>query len=183
MIIHAFLKTISQAKFECDTLCDLRLRVNALLRDIYFAGMYKSLLPEDKAVISEELVKLKSHMPTLFENVSHLPEIDALTDPQKALEKEKEFHNIYEVKCVFCSVSKLVDKEIEFVIHPYVPKNFRNKSIYLCSNCIESWHVYRQSAHEENNLILPDETNEDLCAICSDTPPVSYITHIVHYLQ
>jgi len=154
--------------------------VDALLRDIYFSGFYTKVLPEDRIVISEKLETLKGLNPKLFEDMLMSLSPSSKSNPFKSpphVEKEKQFHNISEVKCVFCSVSKLTQKEMDFVIHPYVPKNFRNKFVYMCNMCIESWQVYRQTAQEENNLMLPGETNEEICAICSDSPQVG-LQHI-----
>ena len=127
-------------------------------------------------MISDHLEDIRQENPHLFENINLSLGVSAKSIPLKSLshadKDSKDFQNINEVKCVFCHVDKLTNKDSNFVIHPYVSKNFRNKSIYMCSTCIESWHVYRQTAQEENSLMLPGENNEELCAICSDTPEV-----------
>ena len=152
----------------------MRLRIDSLLRDIYFSGVYSALLPEDRLIISEQLDALKQDNPNLFEDISLSAESSSKSaaKPSLSVEKEKEYHNISEVKCVFCNVDKISQKDTKFYIHPYVPKNYRSKCIYMCSSCIESWQVYRQTAQEENTLMVPGETNEEICAICSDSPEV-----------
>ena len=118
-------------------------------------------------MISEQLEDIRKVNPQIFENIKLALGLSAKSDKDS-----KDVHNINEVKCVFCHVDKLSNRDSNFVIHPYVSKSFRNKSIYMCLSCIETWHIYRQTAQEENTLMLPGENNEELCAICSDTPEV-----------
>lgn len=40
----------------------------------------------------------------------------------------------------------------------------------MCSICIENWKEYRDAAEHEQQLVLEDEINEEICAVCSDTP-------------
>ena len=131
-------------------------------------------------MISDQLESIRKENPHLFENIKLSLGLSAKSIPPKSVahaEKDsKDIHNITEVKCVFCHRDKLTNKDSNFVIHPYVSKNFRNKCIYMCWTCIETWHVYRQTAQEENTLMLKGESNEELCAICSDTPEVCCIS-------
>eukprot|EP01035_Chromulina_nebulosa_P019190 gene19190-25036_t len=58
----------------------------------------------------------------------------------------------------------------EFLIHPYVPKDYDNTPLYLCIICANNWKDYRDKAEIENSLLLPDEVNEEICSFCSDLP-------------
>ena len=58
----------------------------------------------------------------------------------------------------------------QFYLHPYVSKNFQRENLYMCSPCITNWRKFREKAEKDGELVLPNEVNEELCAVCSDTP-------------
>jgi hypothetical protein len=60
----------------------------------------------------------------------------------------------------------------EIFLHPYVPFSYEGKKhpILMCKNCLENWKSYREEAQFDNELILPGEINEEICALCSDSP-------------
>ena len=74
--------------------------------------------------------------------------------------------------CVFCDIKKVdhLNRKLDFISHPFVTKTFSGNEIYLCIPCVTNWSDYRCRMESENGLILPGEQNEELCAICSDTP-------------
>ena len=77
-----------------------------------------------------------------------------------------------EINCVFCGVQKMMETSKDFAVHPYVPATFQNKTIYMCIPCLQNWKEFRQKAINDNQLILKDEVNEELCGkgeCCSKT--------------
>ena len=73
--------------------------------------------------------------------------------------------------CLFCLVSRAVDKKRTYYLHPLVPHKHDGGSLFMCSPCLNNWQLYRETvAKNFGSLILPNEANEELCAICSDTP-------------
>ncbi len=72
--------------------------------------------------------------------------------------------------CVFCDSKKAECPSLDFMYHPYVNKTFSGADIFMCMPCVVNWDDYRSKLDTENGLILPGEQNEELCAICSDTP-------------
>lgn len=62
------------------------------------------------------------------------------------------------------------EEEIQVYLHPYVPRSFQKEHIMMCSSCIDNWKEYRDAVIYEQQLILPGEVNEEICALCSDTP-------------
>ena len=158
---------LMEAKAECDSICDLKLRLNSLLRDVYFSGLYSTLKTDQKLKIAEEVEKLRIEAPNLF--FSTLPDrVDG------AAEIEKERHAVEAAAgravCAFCFKVRAHEKDLAFVIHPYVPKTFQGQTIYMCSICVENWKEYRDAADHHQQLILENEVNEEVCAVCSDTP-------------
>lgn len=67
------------------------------------------------------------------------------------------------IVCVFCKAEKVMEKNLTFALHPYVPVNFENKNIYMCFRCLDNWRQFREEAICDDTLIPLDESNEDLC--------------------
>lgn len=40
----------------------------------------------------------------------------------------------------------------------------------MCHICLYNWEQYRETAKENGDLVLKGEVNEEICAICSDSP-------------
>lgn len=156
-----------EAKTECESVCDLKLRLNSLLRDVYFSGLYSTLKTDHKMKIKDEVEKLKIEAPNLF--FSTLPD-----RMDSAAEIEKERHSVEshasKAVCAFCFKVRATEKDLAFAIHPYVPKNFQGQTIYMCNTCVENWKEYRDAADHHHLLVLENEVNEEVCAVCSDTP-------------
>jgi hypothetical protein len=92
---------------------------------------------------------------------------ESLITPNLALSSKK---TVDIVKCFYCGEKSSDNCQRRYFIHPYVPITFDQKRMIMCSLCIENWHDYRERAESEGVLILPDEINEELCCLCSDTP-------------
>lgn len=166
---------LCQAKEDCQAICDLKLRLNSIMRDSYYSGVYSSLDPDGKIVICDEMDRLKKENPgmnfssLLNSNEQRVDMANRLPRQNKPAIDANMIH-LSEVVCVFCAAAKLVLKDLDFIIHPNVPKTSSGKSNYMCSVCIENWKEYREIAEHEGQLVLPGEVNEEICAICSDTP-------------
>ena len=72
--------------------------------------------------------------------------------------------------CAFCSDDNSKDPSKNLGVHPYVKANFLGISLFLCELCEGNWRDYRQRAIDSKNLLLPGEFNEEICALCSDSP-------------
>ncbi len=99
-------------------------------------------------------------------NLSNLP-VTAVQVNQSTCVNRKQ---VELVKCFYCEEKSCDNSQRKFYIHPYVPLTFDRKPMIMCSICIENWNDYRERAELDCQLILPNEINEELCCLCSDTP-------------
>lgn len=165
----------NEAVLECRMLSEITLRLGALARDVYFAGVYSSQLVEnDSILLSEELHRMRQQQSSSAFNIFQLSS-DRLEGQETDDESENDLHdvskiptavqqhNISDMKCVFCGVQKMMEMSKDFAVHPYVPLTFDKKNIYMCIPCLENWRQYRKKATVENLLVLEDEVNEELC--------------------
>lgn len=90
--------------------------------------------------------------------------------PKGKSSKEEIVYEIEIVKCTYCQVAKSIAPETEFFLHPFIPRSFQGLPYFFCSTCIHNWKEYRDDAEVHEQLILPGEVNEELCAMCSTTP-------------
>lgn len=165
---------LCKAKEDCQAICDLKLRLNSLLRDAYYSGVYSNLDPDAKINLNDEMDRLKRENPAVH--------FSALLNTQDSKPTNNSIHKVYretsdentvrlsEVSCVFCDSAKLMFKDLEFVLHPNVSQNSANRPVFMCGVCIENWKEFRENAEHEGQLVLPGEVNEEICAVCSDTP-------------
>lgn len=164
---------LRQAREDCQAICDLKLRLNSILRDSYYSGVYSNLDPDAKLILCDEVERIKKENPGVFFS-SLLNSAEVRNDSANlAHQRTKSDGNhviLGEVVCVFCDVTKIGNRELDFLVHPYVPKYSSGRHIFMCGICVENWKEYRETAEHEGQLILPGEINEEICAICSDTP-------------
>lgn len=165
---------LCKAKEDCQAICDLKLRLNSLLRDAYYSGVYSNLDPDAKINLNDEMDRLKRENPGVH--------FSALLNAQESKPTNGAIHKVHressdentirlpEVVCVFCEFSKSVNKDLEFVLHPNVSQNSANRPVFMCGVCIENWKEFRENAEHEGQLVLAGEVNEEICAVCSDTP-------------
>ncbi len=71
-------------------------------------------------------------------------------------------------QCVYCQVQD--SDENALIVHPYVEHDFQSRPIYICNTCHGNWKTFRDAAIEDDALVYEGEVNEELCAICSDSP-------------
>ena len=77
-------------------------------------------------------------------------------------------HN--KIKCIYCDVEKDRDPHRVYIVHPYCPVSHSDETITMCMPCAGNWDAYRSKLQSSLGLILAGEENEELCALCSDTP-------------
>jgi hypothetical protein len=169
---------------ECRMLCEMTLRLNSFARDLYFAGIYSSQVAgEDGVYLSDVLqtIRDQQYFPmdfSIFDTSSSkiIEENEDTGDPtiQNSLSASSRTrqHFISDINCVFCGVQKMMEVSKDFAVHPYVPATFQNKTIYMCILCLQNWKEFREKAIKDNQLILKDEVNEELCGenyLCSDS--------------
>ena len=73
--------------------------------------------------------------------------------------------------CVYCQVTNLSARPGQkLATHPYVAKDYSGRTMNMCTVCIHNWQVHRDAAKDSGQLVLEGEVNEELCAVCSDSP-------------
>ena len=170
---------------ECRMLCEMTLRLNSFARDLYFAGIYSSQVAgEDGVYLSEVLQTIRDQQSfpmefSIFDTSSSkiIEENEDAIDPKiqdslSASSRTRQ-HVISDINCVFCGVQKMMEISKDFAVHPYVPATFQNKTIYMCVLCLQNWKEFREKAIKDNQLILKNEVNEELCGkkkSCNDSP-------------
>lgn len=87
----------------------------------------------------------------------------------------KSFAKAVRLSCVFCDVDSVSSPQTEFEIHPFVPETFSEVAIYICTVCKKNWESFRDKAKKMKRLMFPDEENEEICAVCSDTPETDLV--------
>ena len=234
------INSMIHAQQDCQAICELKLRMNSVLRDCYYAGLYTTLDKDAKIFLCEEIEKLKHNNPSIYftsllnspivtrdmksrppsssssttmttskstsnyrnnnhggdnnnhnitvgsnetnkdtnhdnSNSSSNSNNDNNNNIKQNLNQEINYQYmnipITDVICIFCNASRTNNKDLNFIIHPYVSKTSKSKIMYMCNICIENWKDYREKAEHENQLILENQINEEICAICSVTPP------------
>lgn len=164
---------------ECRMLSEMTLRLGSLTRDIYFAGIYSSHLGETTDLLLCDALQTMSSQqldPSSFSifqlygdqpsrNADEKSDFDAAENVSSSSGNTRQ-HTLSEINCVFCGVQKTMEISREFAVHPYVPLTFCNKNIYMCVACLHNWKDFREKAILENQLVLKNEVNEELCGKC-----------------
>ena len=161
---------------ECRMLSEMTLRLDCLTRDIYFAGVYSTCEIEGGGVLlSEMLLKIQNQQKDpsefqIFDISSRMSSYgDKLNSKSAPLESNAittQHHIMSEINCVFCGAQKMTEISRDFTIHPYVSATFEKKHIYMCIPCVHNWKQFREKAIVDNQLVLKDEINEELCGKC-----------------
>lgn len=171
----AELKLFNEAKMECEAITTMRLRLGSVFREAYYSGLYSRVSPDDKLIVSAGVdVMRKKSGATFFKSLTH-PDAAMTTKPRLSSTKRKAppsglQHFIEDINCLYCRSAKVDCGDLIFYIHPYVSMLFDRKPIYFCKTCIEAWKEYRTNVEHDNELVLEDEINEEICALCSDSP-------------
>lgn len=157
---------------ECRMLTEMTLRLDCFTRDIYFAGVYSTCEIEGGLLLSEMLQKVQHQQkdPSLFQIFDISSRISGQGDRQNSMAASSEsnaittqHHIMSEINCVFCGTQKMMEISRDFTVHPYVSATFEKKHIYMCIPCVHNWKQFREKAITDNQLVLKDEVNEELC--------------------
>lgn len=170
------LQLFQEAQSDCQLVCNLFLELNSRFRDVYYAALYSELGVHQTSTIDEELERLQVlSMGKLEREIAGEDESEN-TKPIAASSTVAKFaknaKQTATVECFYCSKNNTEDDVPDFFNHPYVPLNFDKKHLYMCSICLDNWREYRETAKQDKQLILTGEINEEVCALCSDTPDV-----------
>ena len=161
---------------ECRMLSEMTLRLSSLARDIYYAGIYSSHRGEDDDVplcASLQIIRDQQSDPAAFtvfqlymdksqRNGDEKCDIDA-DHHLSPTSSSSQHHILSEINCVFCGVQKMMEISRDFAVHPYVTQSFNGRNIYMCMPCLLNWKEFREKAIQENQLVLKNEVNEELC--------------------
>ena len=166
-----------EAVLECRMLSEMVLRLGAVVRDLYYAGIYSSAAADvDDFNLCDEILSLGRKE----DNSAELKLFDLTFDEHDMTRKnikddiegdQKQASSgsigakdlITNIDCVFCGAQKTMDTAKKFAIHPYVPITFEKKPVYMCLLCLDNWKEYREKAVLDDQLVLEGESNEELC--------------------
>ena len=167
---------------SCRQVSELWLRLNALLRDSFYAGVYSQMVPEDGIKdLHRELAMLKEKcyydagFGDLLVSLGMVQSRNRLhtaapSPPLRAAETRPSLPTAA-AKCVYCQVTRDSCRIGQtLMVHPYVDCDLRGKSLHICTTCQSNWQLHRKSATDKNVLVLNGEFNEEICAVCSDSP-------------
>lgn len=169
-----------EAVLECRMLSELVLRLDAVCRDVYYAGIYaSSAANESDLMLSKELQILRdSQVVTSGFNIFALSankhkNIDVLNIKEGdgegnslSISSKTSMDISSNIVCIFCSAQKSNEITEKFAVHPYVPLTFKKEEIYMCLRCMHNWKDYREKAVLDCQLVLEGELNEELCGKC-----------------
>jgi hypothetical protein len=162
-----------EAVQECQDTVNIAFRLDCLMRDRFYAGLHSNNTKEvDDELKFQDIGEIRNQQLTrtsfkLF-NPSLLQRQRAtfIDEHETVIEDidPSAFHDdISNINCVFCAAQKTMERTMRFFCHPYVPVDSNNKFVYMCYSCICNWKEYRERAVTDNNLIMIDEPNEELC--------------------
>ncbi len=189
----AHYRLFKEAVIECKEVTELALRWEAVVRDVYYAGVYSSMSKDNHVLLANEITKLHNNdsnfkickipvhegLHTYINNTSMddkgmgIITKDEIRKARFALVEDIDNEYIDKgvpISCVFCDMTSEKNINLQYYFHPYTLKNFDSSPIFMCAVCIANWKKYRDIAEKENRLILENEINEEICCICSDTP-------------
>lgn len=144
---------------------DLTLTLQTVTRDYYFATVYSAMLvPQDKALLNDCIASIVSK-PQKFSVVELPLNLQYIDEAARTRQQA-----MLDTVCVFCQLAKRHAPLVEYFVHPYVPSDSAGKPISMCNTCLVEWEKHRAIAQASDELVLKGEFNEELCALCSDTP-------------
>lgn len=162
-----------EAVQECQIIVDIAFRLDCLMRDRYHAGIH-SPIPEkeDDELKIEDIRDVQNQQlsttafklfdPSLLQRqkASVVGDSESVNEDIDSSAFRDDVSNI---NCIFCGAQKTMERTKRFFCHPYVPVDSNNKFVYMCYSCICNWKEYRERAVTDSNLMMMDETNEELC--------------------
>eukprot|EP01039_Chlorochromonas_danica_P004803 gene4803-5266_t len=166
---------------ECQETCNYTLEMLSRLRTVYNAALSQVAQAKEVEACSEFLEELRDKSKNDFINYCREKKKAAkgrkttrkgVHNRGKDRDEEDSVRDLEEgttkaIRCFYCAET---NEDEEYILHPYVPRGHMNERLYLCRACVENWKLYRDVAIEEGSLVLPGEVNEEICALCSNTP-------------
>jgi hypothetical protein len=162
-----------EAVQECQDTVNIAFRLDCLMRDRFYAGLHSNDKKEvDDEVKFQDSGGIRNQQLTrisfeLFNPSLQQRQQTTVIDSDESFIEDIDpsaFHDdISNINCVFCAAQKTMERTIKFFCHPYVPVDSNNKFVYMCYSCIRNWKEYRERAVTDKNLIMMDESNEELC--------------------
>lgn len=175
------LQIFHDAQRECQEICNMTLELITRLRDVYYAGVFRSVDAGSEAVVSERMRELQE-----IAKQSFLRRVSAAKPKhhsQSSRRRRKVNNHMMEiapkqvesdddpvggelitedgpVRCFYCKQQS--DDSTTHYVHPFVPRDFSQHPIFMCNICIDNWKLYRDDALYESRLVLPGEVNEEV---------------------
>lgn len=147
----------TDAVYECQLLMEVSYQFT-LIKSNHFTKLSKALAIDNAALRCGDYVVLNYGEYQVPETISDQTK-ERYSDPLVILD------GVRNIICVFCKAEKIMEKNLTFALHPYVPMNFEKKNIYMCFRCLDNWRQFREEAICDDTLLPEDEINEDLCGI------------------
>lgn len=151
----------------CQETTNLSLNLNSNFKSLYFNTIYpegsygniQQRLDDRLIVFQSQSSKQLTNLIKRFDHQKHIT-TESNEKKDKPLPKEE---------CFYCS-KKDTSSNGSMMIHPFVSVDLHNNPIYICNSCYDAWNQYRTIAENDNSLLLPEESNEEICALCSCSP-------------
>ena len=143
------------AVYECQLLTEVSYQFN-LIKFNHFTKLSEALAHKSASLLHDDSKKL-------YDEEYQLPVVLSDRTEQQYFDPLVILEGVRNIVCIFCKAEKVMEKNLTFAIHPYVPVNFENRNIYMCFRCLDNWRQYREEAICDDTLIPEDEFNEDLC--------------------
>jgi|EP01033_Poteriospumella_lacustris_P005504 hypothetical protein len=161
------LQLFVDAQADCQRVCNLYLELSSRFRDAYHGAVYSEVGLQHGGFMTEELLRLQSLSLRKVES-----EIRGELGSTKGAAETSGCNALDggNVRCFYCAATSADKDAPDFFNHPYVPFASDRSRIFMCSICLGNWKDYRDAAQQEQQLILAGEVNEEVCALCSDTP-------------
>mmetsp|Transcript_23716 Transcript_23716/g.40363 ORF Transcript_23716/g.40363 Transcript_23716/m.40363 type:complete len:774 (+) Transcript_23716:195-2516(+) len=118
--------------------------------------------PPKKAVKAVKAVKAK-------DSSSQKAAISTNKDPSQPEASTSRLNYCSSLTCVYCDKPGSLELS-QLQVHPYVPVTMDRKVLYFCEDCHDNWLKFRHDASRLKLLVLAGEYNEEVCAVCSDSP-------------
>jgi hypothetical protein len=150
----------------------MSLRLNSIVRDIYFSGLYSSIDSNIEVQLGNEIENLikVNGLNLLDPNKFSIDSLIGLNSTDVISSDPLPAYDITAIVCIYCRRNKMTDMDFDFFLHPYVVCDFFKNHLFMCTVCICNWKDYRDQAQAANELILENEINEEICCVCSDSP-------------
>lgn len=183
LLLRAFNKThykqFSEALVLIADIADKRLQLNMCLREVVIDGILSNDInstTKNTSSLNNLGDVLTRATSTVLKNIVNCStESSEVSNTKRSKVKALATActgrlNYSDLACVYCDVPGNPEL-LNLRVHPYVPVAAARRVLYLCHPCHANWLGYRRDACVQNLLILPGEFNEEICSVCSDSPP------------